>query len=154
MTENKTERIFIRVSPTEKKEIEEKAKLTNQSVANYLITLSKNQRIVVAKKMPRFITEINKIGVNINQITATANSTKYVSKEMLLKVSEEREKVIGLLQQILDEVYNIDDHSFQSLENKIDRLTSFQSLENKIDRLTAAVEKLQKSNSQGKLPIQ
>ena len=82
MTENKTERIFIRVSPTEKKEIEEKAKLTNQSVANYLITLSKNQRIVVAKKMPRFITEINKIGVNINQITATANcrySTKYTT---------------------------------------------------------------------------
>ena len=119
MTENKTERIFIRVSPTEKKEIEEKAKLANQSVANYLITLSKNQRIVVAKKMPRLITEINKIGVNINQ-----------------KVSEELEKVIGLLQQILDEVYNIDDHSFQSLENKI-------------DRLTAAVEKLQNGSRQG-----
>ena len=136
MTENKTERIFIRVSPTEKKEIEEKAKLANQSVANYLITLSKNQRIVVAKKMPRLITEINRIGVNINQITATANTTKYVSKEMLLKVSEELEKVIGLLQQILDEVYNIDDHSFQSLENKI-------------DRLPAAVEKLQNGSRQG-----
>ncbi len=136
MTENKTERIFIRVSPTEKKEIEEKAKLANQSVANYLITLSKNQRIVVAKKMPRLITEINRIGVNINQITATANTTKYVSKEMLLKVSEELEKVIGLLQQILDEVYNIDDHSFQSLKNKI-------------DRLTAAVEKLQNGSRQG-----
>ena len=94
MTENKTERIVIRVSPTEKKEIEEKAKLANQSVANYLITLSKNQRIVVAKKMPRLITEINKIGVNINQITATANSTKYVSKEILLKVREELTKMI------------------------------------------------------------
>ena len=136
MTENKTERIFIRVSPTEKKEIEEKAKLANQSVANYLITLSKNQRIVVAKKMPRLITEINKIGVNINQITAVANTTKYVSKEMLMKVREELTKVIGLLQQILNEVYNTDDHSFQSLENKI-------------DRLTVAVEELKNGNSQG-----
>ena len=137
--ENRTHSIFIRVSPTEKKEIEEKAKLANQSVAsvaNYLITLSQNQRIVVAKKMPQLITEINKIGVNINQITAAANSTKYVSKEMLLKVSEELKKVIGLLQQILDEVYNIDDHSFQSLENKI-------------DRLPAAVEKLQNGSRQG-----
>ena len=88
--ENRTHSIFIRVSPTEKKEIEEKAKLANQSVANYLITLSQNQRTVVAKK------------------------------------------IIGLLQQILNEVYNIDDHSFHSLENKI-------------DRLTAAVEKLQNS---------
>lgn len=88
--ENRTHSIFIRVSPTEKKEIEEKAKLANQSVANYLITLSQNQRTVVAKK------------------------------------------IIGLLQQILNEVYNIDDHSFHSLENKIDRLTT-------------AVEKLQNS---------
>ena len=77
-----------------KKEIEEKAKLANQSVVNYLITLSQNQRIVVAKKMPQLIKEINKIGVNINQVTAVANSTKYVSKEILLKVREELTKMI------------------------------------------------------------
>ena len=136
MVERRTEDIHLRLTPTEKKEIEEKAKLANQSVANYLITLSQNQRIVVAKKMPQLITEINKIGVNINQITAVANTTKYVSKEMLMKVREELTKVIGLLQQILNEVYNTDDHSFQSLENKI-------------DRLTAAVEELKNGNSQG-----
>ena len=34
MTENKTERIFIRVSPTEKKEIEEKAKLARACLKN------------------------------------------------------------------------------------------------------------------------
>lgn len=136
MVERRTEDIHLRLTPTEKKEIEEKAKLANQSVANYLITLSQNQRIVVAKKMPQLITEINKIGVNINQLTAVANTTKYVSKEMLMKVREELTKVIGLLQQILNEVYNTDDHSFQSLENKI-------------DRLTAAVEELKNGNSQG-----
>ena len=86
--------------------------------------------------MPQLITEINKIGVNINQITAVANTTKYISKEMLMKVREELTKVIGLLQQILNEVYNTDDHSFQSLENKI-------------DRLTAVVEELKNGNSQG-----
>ena len=134
--EKRSEELHFRITPTEKKEIEEKAKLANQSVANYLITLSQNQRIVVAKKMPQLITEINKIGVNINQITAVANTTKYVSKEMLMKVREELTKVIGLLQQILNEVYNTDDHSFQSLENKI-------------DRLTAAVEELKNGNSQG-----
>ena len=84
MTENKTERIFIRVSPTEKKEIEEKAKLANQSVANYLITLSKNQRIVVAKKMPRLITKINKLGVNNHTITSAVNSRNYGYQEKLL----------------------------------------------------------------------
>lgn len=134
--EKKSEEVHIRLTPTEKKEIEEKAKLANQSVANYLITLSQNQRIVVAKKLPQLITEINRIGVNINQITAVANSTKYVSKEMLMNVREELKKVIGLLQQILDEVYNIDDHTFQSLENKIDRLTT-------------TVEEMKNGSSQG-----
>lgn len=134
--EKKSEEIHIRLTPTEKKEIEEKAKLANQSVANYLITLSQNQRIVVAKKLPQLITEINRIGVNINQITVVANSAKYVSKEMLMNVREDLKKDIDILQEILDEVYNIDDHTFQSLENKI-------------DRLTATVEDLKNGSSQG-----
>ena len=137
MEERKSEEIHLRMTPTEKKEIEEKAKLADKSVANYLISLSRNQRIVVAKKLPTLIYEINKIGVNVNQITAVANSQKYVSKEMLIKVREELQKVVDLLQQILEEVYNTDEHTFQSLENKI-------------DKLTAAVERLEANgNGQG-----
>ena len=101
MEERKSEEIHLRMTPTEKKEIEEKAKLVGKSVANYLLSLSQNQRIVVAKKLPTLIYEINKIGVNVNQITAVANSQKYVSKEMLIKVREELQKVVDLLQQIL-----------------------------------------------------
>ena len=108
--EKKSEEIHIRLTPTEKKEIEEKAKLANQSVANYLITLSQNQRIVVAKKLPQLITEINRIGVNINQITVVANSAKYVSKEMLMKVRDELQnlryterKITKLLQLVLEQ---------------------------------------------------
>ena len=122
MSNDKTERIFLRVSPTEKKEIEEKAKLVGKSVANYLISLSQNQRIVVAKKLPKLIFEINKIGVNVNQIAAVANSQGYVNKEMLIKVGDDLQKVVDLLQQILEEVYNTDEHTFQSLEAKIDKL--------------------------------
>lgn len=137
MEERKSEEIHLRMTPTEKKEIEEKAKLADKSVANYLISLSRNQRIVVAKKLPTLIYEINKIGVNVNQITAVANSQKYVSKEMLIKVREELQKVVDILQQILEEVYNTDEHTFQSLENKI-------------DKLTAAVERLEANgNGQG-----
>ena len=124
MEERKSEEIHLRMTPTEKKEIEEKAKLVGKSVANYLLSLSQNQRIVVAKKLPTLIYEINKIGVNVNQITAVANSQKYVSKEMLIKVREELQKVVDILQQILEEVYNTDEHTFQSLENKIDKLTA------------------------------
>ena len=132
MEEKKSEELHFRLSPTEKKQIETRAKLSNKSVANYLISLSQNQRIVVAKNLPQLITEIRRIGVNVNQIAAVANTQKYVSKELLTRVTTELKKVTGLMQQVLDEVYNSDEHTFQSLENKI-------------DKLTAAVERLEKN---------
>ena len=129
MPKDKTERIFIRVSPTEKKEIEEKARLAHKSVANYLISLSKNKRVVDTSKLPPLILEIRRIGVNINQIAAVANSQKYVNKEMLVRIDDNQKEVMTLLQQILAEVYNTEEHTFKSLERKIDRLTE------KIERL-------------------
>lgn len=129
MKEDKTERIFIRVSPTEKKKIEEKAKAANKSVARYLTDLSENRKIVDTSKLPPLILEIRRIGVNINQIAAVANTQKYINKELLAKVDNNQKEVISLLQQILAEVYNADEHNFKSLEIKIDRLTE------KIERL-------------------
>ncbi len=129
IAENKTKELHIRLSPTEKKEIEEKARLANKSVANYLISLSKNKRVVDASKLPSLILEIRRIGVNINQIAAVANSQKYVNKEMLARIDDNQKEVMKLLQQILAEVYNTEEHTFRSLERKIDRLTE------KIERL-------------------
>ena len=123
MKEDKTERIFIRVSPTEKEEIEEKARLAHKSVANYLISLSKNKRVVDTSKLPPLILEIRRIGVNINQIAAVANSQKFVNKEMLARIDDNQKEVMTILQQILAEVYNTEEHTFKSLERKIDRLT-------------------------------
>ncbi len=123
MPKDKTERIFIRVSPTEKKEIEEKARLAHKSVANYLISLSKNKRVVDTSKLPPLILEIRRIGVNINQIAAVVNSQKYVNKEMLARIDDNQKEVMTILQQILAEVYNTEEHTFKSLERKIDRLT-------------------------------
>lgn len=129
IAENKTKELHIRLSPTEKKEIEEKARLANKSVANYLISLSKNKRVVDASKLPSLILEIRRIGVNINQIAAVANSQKYVNKEMLARIDDNQKEVMKLLQQILAEVYNTEEHTFRSLERKIDMLTE------KIERL-------------------
>lgn len=132
MENSKTERIFFRVSPTEKKEIEEKAHLANKSVANYLITLSRNKKIIDTSKLPQLILEIRRIGVNINQIAAVANLQKYVNKELLVRIDDNQKEIMSLLQQILAEVYNADEHTFKSLERKIDKLAEkIERLENK-----------------------
>jgi hypothetical protein len=120
--ENKTTNILIRVSPTEKKKIEEKAALAKMSVAAYLLELSETKRIVDTSKLPSLILEINRIGVNINQIAAVANTQKYVSKDTLLHVIDKQNEIVGLLRKILSEVYDEEEHSIQSLETKIDKL--------------------------------
>lgn len=129
MSKDKTDRIFIRVSPTEKKKIEEKAKQVNRTVAGYLLSLSESRRIIDTTKMASLIVEIRKIGVNINQIAAVANTQKFVNREMLSKVHQDKKEIIELLQKILDEVYDTEEHTIESLEEKIDRLSE------KIERL-------------------
>ena len=122
MSKNRTERIFIRVSPTEKKKIEEKAALVNKSVANYLIDLSETSKVIDTKIIPTLILDIRRVGTNINQIAAVANSQKYVNKPLLLNVIEYEKEIAGLLRQILEEVYNTEEHTLQGLEVKIDKL--------------------------------
>ena len=122
MSKNRTERIFIRVSPTEKKKIEEKAALVNKSVANYLIDLSETSKVIDTKIIPTLILDIRRVGTNINQIAAVANSQKYINKPLLLKVIEHEKEIAGLLRKILEEIYNTEEHTLQRLELKIDKL--------------------------------
>ena len=141
MSKDKTDRIFIRVSPTEKKKIEEKAKQVNQTVSGYLLSLSESRRIIDATKMASLIVEIRKIGVNINQIASVANTQKYVNKEMQTKINKHQEKILDLLQKILEEVYDTEEHSFKKMEHTLE------SLEKKIDKQTEIIKSLEKSNS-------
>ena len=127
--ENKNQNILIRVSPTEKKKIEEKAEQVHKTVAGYLLELSESKRIIDTTIIASLIIEIRKIGVNINQIAAVANSQKFVNREMLSKVQQGKKEIIDFLQKILDEVYDTEEHTLESLEEKIDRLSE------KIERL-------------------
>lgn len=129
MSNGKTERFQLRLSPTEKENLMKNADEARMTVSDYIAFLSENKRVVDTSKLPPLILEIRRIGVNINQIAAVANTQKYISKELLLKVNNDQKEIISLLRQILDEVYNVDEHTFKSLETKIDKLTE------KIERL-------------------
>jgi spore germination protein YaaH len=141
VSKDKTDRIFIRVSPKEKKKIEEKAKQVNQTVSGYLLSLSESRRIIDATKMASLIVEIRKIGVNINQIASVANTQKYVNKEMQTKINKHQEKILDLLQKILEEVYDTEEHSFKKMERTLE------SLEKKIDKQTKKIERLERNSS-------
>ena len=129
MPTDKTARIELRLLPTEKEELLKKAAVSHKTVSQYVLSLSESKRIIDTTKLATLIIEIRRIGVNINQIAAVANSQRFINKELLMKVNQHEKEIIELLQQILNEVYDTEEHTLESLEQKIDRLSE------KIERL-------------------
>ena len=70
----KTDRIEIRVTPEEKMNITLKSKQAHQSISEFLINSSTGKNIVVINELPEMVTELRRIGNNINQLTRLANS--------------------------------------------------------------------------------
>ena len=123
MSKNRTERLQLRVSPEEKEAIAQKAADANMSIADYIVALSANQKIIDAKIIAQLILEIRRIGVNVNQVAAVANYQKFANKEMLSKVNDGQNQIIDLLMKILSEVYDTEKHDIRSLENQMAKLT-------------------------------
>ncbi|MBQ5564213.1 MAG: plasmid mobilization relaxosome protein MobC [Clostridia bacterium] len=122
MSTKKTERLQLRLSPEEKEMLMKKAAESRMTVSDYLANLVANKKVETVKSIPALIYEIRKIGVNINQIAHIGNSQRYLDNNLLNKVIADMENVKTLVQKILAEVYNADEHSIGTLEQRINEL--------------------------------
>ena len=122
MSTKKTERLQLRLSPEEKEMLMKKAAESRMTVSDYLANLVANKKVETVKSIPALIYEIRKIGVNINQIAHIGNSQRYLDNNLLNKVIADMENVKTLVQKILAEVYNADEHSIGTLEQRISEL--------------------------------
>ena len=114
--------INFRISLEEKKKLQAKAKQAHMSISSYISAVSENKKITVAENIPELLLEITRIGTNINQIAHIGNSQKYVNKQQLDEVLNLLEDIESIMQKILSEIFNEDEHTFRSLERKIDML--------------------------------
>ena len=114
--------INFRISLEEKKKLQAKAKQAHMSISSYIIALSENKKITVAENIPELLLEITRIGTNINQIAHIGNSQKYVNKQQLDEVLNLLQDIESIMQKILSEIFNEDEHTFRSLERKIENL--------------------------------
>ena len=119
----RTEQIHLRVTPEEKKEIEDRAKKSGKTVARYLVGLSTTRHIVNPSRLCQLIFQIKRAGVNINEIVTVANTNKFANAEMIARVEQQEKEMQKLLQKILE-----------GLNKKIDRQTQkIEKLERKIN---------------------
>lgn len=74
----------------------QKAKKTKMSLSEYMITSSLNEQIIVESDKSEYITELRRIGNNINQLTKKVNQG-ILSEVNLSEVKKELNKIWQLL---------------------------------------------------------
>ena len=75
MPENRKRNVTltIRVTPVEKDAILRKAKQADMNLTDYLVTAALSTQIFVAEDLKPALTELKRIGTNLNQITTKIN---------------------------------------------------------------------------------
>ena len=95
--ETKTEKLLLRMTPTEKNNIKNNADLLRLPMSSYIMNCVTRKRIVVCDDFPRLIFEVSKIGNNINQIATIANTYGAVSENDILYLRREIKKCYELI---------------------------------------------------------
>lgn len=118
-------RVKITLKQTEKIKIQKKAKLANMNMSEYIRALINERKIVVTNELPELNLEILRIGTNINQIVSIAEQQKnYFENQIEInKIQESIKEVKKIMTQIFNYAFEQEEHTFQTLEERINRLT-------------------------------
>jgi len=122
--ERKTESYLLHLTPTEKKQLKEKAEQSKLSISKYLIALSENKKIVTVEKLPDLLLEITRIGVNINQIAHVANAQKYVNTRQIYEIQNLLREVDKHMMEIIKALDNYDEDDVRTLDKKMQTMES------------------------------
>ena len=117
--ETKTERLQLRLTPMEKRNVAYHAQLMNVSVNEYISLLIRRKRIVICENIPELIYQIQKIGNNINQIAAIANTNQYISINNVSEVERLMKECYNLLNGFIDFISEPEKNYLQNDTSKI-----------------------------------
>lgn len=138
MKENKSERIYLRVTSEEKELIIKSARSADMNISEYILCLVKKKRVVNIRGFPDLLYQIAKIGININQITAATNTKHSATIEELLNV----QKLLNLVNERLNLILKqIDENTELSLSS------SEKEIEERLKKLESDFENLKGKNN-------
>ena len=103
--ERKTERLELRLTPTDKKNAAYHADLLGISLNEYIARCIRLKRIVICENFPALIYHLGKIGTNINQIAAIANKNEYISVSNVEEVKKLMKDCYGKFEELLNYIY-------------------------------------------------
>lgn len=83
MENKKTERLHLRVTPSEKEKLRKRAFDSNMTLSEYIVAISDDKVIVSAADLKELIVAVNRIGVSVNQVARIGNSQKFLKREQI-----------------------------------------------------------------------
>ena len=92
--------ITIRVNEKEKKKLIEKSKIAKLSLSEYLIEQGLDKGIVIVDGLNEVVSELRRIGNNINQLTYLANSGRIYTVD-LSEVKQELGKIWNVINEFI-----------------------------------------------------
>lgn len=98
---NKKYKYSFRVNEKDYKKIERNIKKSRLSITEYLTKSALNQDITVIDGIKDLVLEVNRIGVNLNQLTKLANQGKTNCSAELDEINKELVEVWQLLRQLI-----------------------------------------------------
>lgn len=125
----KNERIELRVSKNEKKLISKKASELNISNSAYILQCVRQNRIVALDGVKDVVRQLYKIGANINQIAAKANSINYISKDEIKKTQDLLTSVFKIIDKFIVENNK---HIIEELQSNLTTEQKFELLLEKV----------------------
>ncbi|MBR4199965.1 MAG: plasmid mobilization relaxosome protein MobC [Oscillospiraceae bacterium] len=106
MNPNDRARIHITVPSAEKEKIEQSAAALHMTMTDYIRACCLRKRVMDTSWVPEITKQIVKIGVNVNQIAAVANTNHSVSDRQIDLVNENLIGVQNQLRAVIEHMEN------------------------------------------------
>ena len=140
--ERKTERLELRLTPTDKKNVAYHANLLGISLNEYIARCIRLKRIVICENFPALIYHLGKIGTNINQIAAIANKNEYISVSNVEEVERLMKDCYGMFEELLNYIYENENVDSQNSTNNISEILT--ELNTSVKMMNRRLQKIEK----------
>lgn len=139
-TEQKTERLNLRLSLADKQNVMYHAKLMHLSANEFIELCIRRKRIVICENFPELIYQLSKIGNNINQIAAVANKNQYISATNIEEIKNLMNKCYDLMNSFIDFISEPENDFLRSDTSKVSEflvelLNSVESMNNRLIKI-------------------
>lgn len=140
--EKKSDSMLLRLTPTDKKNISYHAELMNISKTEYVSLCIRRKRIVVCENFPELIFQLSKIGNNINQIAAVANTNKYITENSIQEIKILMQRCYNLMNDFISFIAEPENDYLKNDTSKVSELLG--ELSNSVNSINSRLLKIER----------